>query len=140
MIKRLEAYEIEEVMQIWLKTNIVAHNFINKEYWIKNYTIVKNQYLPIAETFLYKEDNIIKGFISIIDGNFIGALFVLEEYQRRGIGKDLINYCKSIYKSLSLSVYKDNRNSIEFYKFCGFRIIKERVNEDSGLLEYEMRF
>lgn len=43
--------------------------------------------MPIATTFIYEDGNIIKGFISIIDDIFIGALFVLEEYQDRALVK-----------------------------------------------------
>lgn len=138
MIKQLEKFEIEEVMDIWLKTNITAHSFIAKEYWIKNYNIVKEEYFPISKTFIYKEDNIIKGFISIIDNSFIGALFVLEEYQGQGIGKKLLNHCKSLYSTLELAVYVDNIPSVNFYKHCGFIIKEEKEHEDSGFMEYIM--
>lgn len=138
MIKELEKIEIEEVMNIWLKTNISAHNFISRNYWVKNYNIVKDKYIPVSKTFVYKEDNIIKGFISIIDNSFIGALFVLEDYQGQGIGKKLVNHCKDLYSSLELAVYSENIPSVEFYKHCDFIIKKEQTNEDSGFMEYIM--
>lgn len=81
MIKELENFEINEVLDIWLKTNIKAHNFINKNYWINNYELVKTEYIPNSKTFVYKEHTIIKGFISIMNDSFIGALFVLKDYQ-----------------------------------------------------------
>ena len=37
MIKELENFEINEVLDIWLKNNIKSHNFIDKNYWINNY-------------------------------------------------------------------------------------------------------
>ncbi|MCY6959525.1 N-acetyltransferase [Clostridium brassicae] len=138
MIKELEEFEIEAIMDIWLKTNITAHSFIPEQYWIKNYSLVKEEYIPISITFIYKEDSVIKGFISIIDNSFIGALFVLENYQGQGIGKKLLNYCKSIYSSLELAVYIENISSVNFYKHCGFVIKKEQQNEDSGFMEYIM--
>lgn len=138
MIKKLEKFEIEEVMDIWLKTNITAHGFIQEEYWNKNYDLVKDEYMPVSTTFVYKEDSIIKGFISIIDNSFIGALFVLEEYHGQGIGKKLINYCKSLYSSLELGVYVKNVSAVNFYKYCGFKVEKEQINEDSGFREYIM--
>ncbi len=138
MIKQLDNSNIEEVMDIWLKTNITAHSFIPKQYWIKNYSIVKDEYIPISETFIYEEDNIVKGFISMIDDYFIGALFVSEKYQRQGIGKRLLNYCKSIYSRLELCVYVENKKAVKFYKNCAFVIEKEQANEDSGYMEYVM--
>lgn len=135
MIKELEDFEIKEVMDIWLKTNIIAHDFILEEYWIKNYNIVKEEYIPISKTFIFKEDNIIKGFVSIINDSFIGALFVLKDYQGQGIGKKLLNYCKEMYPTLELAVYKDNLSAVNFYKNAGFKIASEQINEDSGFQE-----
>ncbi len=138
MIKQLENLQMEEVMDIWLKTNITAHNFIPEQYWIKNYDVVKNEYMPISTTFVYEEDNRIKAFISIIDNSFIGALFVLGDYQGQGIGKELLSHCKSLYSSLELGVYKENISAVNFYKHCGFAVRTEHRNEDSGFMEYTM--
>lgn len=138
MIKGLENFEVEEVMDIWLKTNIEAHNFIRKQYWVDNFNVVKEQYIPNSTTYIYKEDDIIKGFISIVDEFFVGALFVLEDYQEKGIGKKLLNYCKKIYNSLELAVYSENNSAFKFYKSCNFRIKNKQVNEDSGFEEYIM--
>lgn len=135
MIKELEKFEIEQVMDIWLNTNITAHNFLPKKYWVNNYDLVKEQYIPMAKNFVYKEDGIIKGFISIIEDSFIGALFVSEKYQGQGIGKKLINHCKSLYDNLQLAVYSNNTPAVNFYKHCGFIIEKEQKNVDSDFME-----
>ncbi|MBL4933748.1 N-acetyltransferase [Clostridium paridis] len=140
MIKELENFEVDEIMDIWLDVNITAHDFIPKQYWINNYEVVKKRYIPAATTFVFKEDNIIKGFISVLDKAFIGALFVLGNCQGCGTGKKLINHCKGIYSSLELGVYSDNVKAISFYKSCGFEIIKEQINEDSGYIEYIMKW
>lgn len=138
MIKQLDNFEIDELMEIWLKTNITAHSFIPEEYWINNYGLVKEEYIPASTTFIYKEDHMVKGFISVMGQSFIGALFVLEDYQGQGIGKKLLNHCKSLYDRLELAVYKENKPSCEFYKHCGFAVLKEQQNEDSGFMEYIM--
>lgn len=140
MIKQLENFEIEEIMEIWLKTNITAHSFIPEKYWIDNYNVVKDEYMPISTTFVYKEDNIIKAFISVMNNSFIGALFVLKDYQGQGIGKELIVYCKSLYSNLELGVYAENISAVKFYENCGFIVKSEQPNEDSGLIEYTMEW
>ncbi len=139
MIEELNKKDIDEIMKLWLRTTTEAHSFISKDYWINNYDIVKNQYIPIAKTFIYKEGNVIKGFISVIDDFYIGALFVLKEDQNKGIGKQLVNYCSIKYKKLELAVYVENKNAIGFYKGCGFKIIREQNNEESNHYEYVMR-
>jgi len=64
-----------------------------------NYDRVKEEYLPVSTTYIYKEEYIIKAFISILN-SFIGALFVLKEYHGEGIGRQLLDHCKSLYSSL----------------------------------------
>ena len=53
MIRVLQEFDLTVVMQIWLTTNIRAHDFIPKEYWTDNYKTVKN-ILPQAEVYVYE--------------------------------------------------------------------------------------
>lgn len=139
MIRSFNNTDIDNIMNIWMKSTIKAHDFISKEYWEKNYNIVKDIYIPMAKTFIYEDKEGIKGFISIIDNEFIGALFVDVNSQGQGIGKELISYTVDKYKKLDLAVYKENKKSVDFYINRGFKIIKEELNEDSGHMEYLMR-
>lgn len=138
MIRKLGDKDINKIMDIWLNSAMKTHEFIDKNYWENSYNTVKNIYIPMSETFVYEEDNCIKGFISIINNEFIGALFVDINEQGVGIGKKLINYVINKYKKLNLAVYKENKNSVNFYLNRGFKIIKEQINEDSGYSEYLM--
>ena len=138
MIKEFEQAKTDAVMKLWLDTTIDAQRFIPEKYWLDNYSIVRTRYLPAAKTFIYEEDGIVKGFISIMEGFFIGALFVAKEHQKQGIGFKLITHCKALYPYLELAVYVDNIGAVEFYKLCGFTIQTEQTNEDSGLPEYIM--
>lgn len=138
MIRKLEDKDIDRVMSIWKYSTIKAHNFIDEKYWENSYDIVKNVYIPASETFIYEEDKEIKGFISILNKEFIGALFIDINTQGRGIGSKLIDYAIKNYKKLNLAVYKDNKKSVEFYLNKGFDIITQQVNEDSRFKEYIM--
>ncbi len=139
MIRNIVNNDIDKIMNIWLKSNIKAHAFIQKEYWENNYNIVRDIYIPMAETFVYEDEECIKGFISIINNEFIGALFVDIDFQNSGIGKKLINYAIDKYKNLNLAVYKENKTAVDFYINRGFKIIKEQESEDSGHNEYIMQ-
>ena len=139
MIKEFKIENLEEVMEIWLQNNINAHDFIEKEYWINNFDLVK-KLLPDAKVYIFQEDNIIKGFIGVIGDGYIAGLFVKEEYQREGIGEKLIKYIKPKYNQLKLDVYSKNKNAIKFYLKNNFKIVNEKNNEDTNELEYEMIF
>lgn len=138
MIRNIENKDIDKIMDIWLKSTIKAHDFIDEEYWNSNYNTVKDVYIPMSDTFVYEDEENIKGFISIINNEFIGALFVDIDCQGNGIGKELINYVINKYKKLNLAVYKDNKKSVDFYINRGFKIVKEQENEDSAYAEYIM--
>ena len=138
MIRKLKDEDLNKIMNIWLESTIKAHNFISEDYWKNNYNIVKEIYIPMAETFVYDDGLDIKGFISIINNEFIGALFVEINSQNLGIGSKLIDYTIRKYKNLNLAVYKNNKKAVSFYKTKGFKVVKEEVNEDSGFQEYIM--
>lgn len=44
MIRTYRESDLPVVMEIWLDTNIKAHSFISKEYWISNYEMVKKSF------------------------------------------------------------------------------------------------
>lgn len=140
MIRKLQQEDITKVMTIWTKGNFIAHDFIEKDYWLENFNKVKNFYLPNSDTYVYIENEEIKGFISIAENNHIGALFVKQQYQRKGIGRKLINYCKEKYNSLDLNVYDKNGNAIAFYMAMGFKNIGVQIDESTAEKEYIMEW
>ena len=52
MIRRMQRADIDRVADIWLDTNIRAHNFISKQYWQNNFSIVKEM-LSQSEIYVY---------------------------------------------------------------------------------------
>lgn len=121
MIRKFKEEDTTKVMTIWTKGNFKAHDFIEKDYWLENFNRVKNEYLSKSETYVYTEDDEIKRFISILEGEYIGALFVRQDSLREGIGRRLINYCKERYDCLILNVYEKNVNAILFYVAMDFK-------------------
>ena len=105
-IRVMKEEDIDSIMDIWIQENISAHNFIDEKYWKTNKDKVQNQILK-SKTFVYEDENEIKGFIGL-SGNYIEGLFVKSQYQRRGIGKELLKHCKGIFWSLILKVYSEN--------------------------------
>lgn len=90
MIRAVKENDLSAVMQIWLDINIKAHSFISKHYWMDNYDMVK-KILPQAEIYVYENNGTkeIEGFIGLTD-NYIAGLFVKEDMQSKGIGKQLL--------------------------------------------------
>ncbi len=138
MIRKAKAADIDKIMQIWLDANIKAHSFIAPVYWQKHFDDVKNNYLPQAETFVYEDKHQLKGFISILLDNFVGALFVDTRYQRQNIGTKLLDYARKQKSSLNLKVYALNQPAIKFYQKNDFKILAEKYDETAQSKELIM--
>ena len=140
MIRKMEEKDIPDVLQIWLETNIRAHNFIEKEYWTGNYEMVK-QILPEAEVYVYEDEKNgqIAGFIGM-NNQYVEGLFVKESAQSRGIGKQLLDHAKSRKTELRLGVYQKNVRAMRFYLRENFLIQAEEMDEDTNEKEYIMEW
>ena len=139
MIQEFKMEYLDEIMNIWLKTNISAHNFTDENIWKNAFDDVKNM-LPKSDLFVYRENGIIKGFVGITDNSYIAGIFVLEKWQSQGIGKKLLEYCKNKYSSLSLDVFVKNEKAVSFYLGNGFKVEKETLSSDFGQMEYLMKW
>lgn len=140
MIRKFKEEDTVKVMTIWTKGNFQAHDFIDKDYWLLNFNRVKDEYLKKSETYVYCEDEEIKGFISLLEGEYIGALFVKKDEQRKGIGRKLINYVKEKHDHLILQVYEKNIDATLFYVSQGFINKKIQIDEETGEKEYVMEW
>lgn len=138
MIRKLEEKDINEVMNIWLETNIKAHNFVPEQYWENNIENVKNEILK-AEVYVYEKEKKIVGFVGIVK-DYVAGIFVTKDMQNNGIGKQLINKCKEKHNELTLEVYEKNKNAINFYKKEGFYIISQNIDDQTKEIELCMKW
>ena len=136
MIRELQNVDINKVADLWLKTNLEAHDFIPGQYWTSNYEAVKKM-LPQAEVYVYEDNKIIQGFVGVRD-EYIEGIFVSGKMQSHGIGKALLDYIKDKKVRLQLNVYQKNVRAMSFYQREGFTIQSERMDEFTGETEYVM--
>lgn len=136
MIRKLKETDINKVAEIWLDTNIKAHDFIPEKYWKDNFNMVKDMF-PQSEIYIYENGKIIQGFIGI-DNDYIAGIFVSSEAQSQGIGKVLLDFVKTKKEKLRLNVYQKNTRAIQFYQREGFKIQNENLDINSGEKEYVM--
>ena len=139
MIRNFQESDIDQVVNIWLEASIKAHDFVKSEFWKSKVKDMREIYIPSGETYVYDEEGMIKGFVSLFEDT-LAAIFVSPNYQGTGIGKRLMTKSKEVRESLSLTVYKENRKSVEFYKKCGFKIKREQIDAHTGHPELLMVF
>jgi N-acetylglutamate synthase-like GNAT family acetyltransferase len=140
MIRRARISDLEKMAEIntnaW-KINykgIIDDDFLQTrttETFIKRR--MESNWLENTKTFVYEEDNIVKGFVSGENEKKnnceIGALYVGPEYQGQGIGTKLLEYMKKYYKNvgykkLIIWTIKGLQNN-KFYEKHG-----EEINEE----------
>ncbi|NHB96083.1 N-acetyltransferase [Photorhabdus stackebrandtii] len=139
MIRPFDTQDMDTILDIWLSASLIAHHFIDADFWKSKTDDMRNIYIPSSETYVYEEQNSVKGFLSLYE-NSIAAIFVSPSAQGRGIGKQLISYAKNLRNKLELEVYCQNKNSISFYLSCGFvkkgEIIDKNTDSPALFMEY----
>ncbi|ATY88956.1 N-acetyltransferase [Pectobacterium atrosepticum] len=143
MIRPYRDLDLEPLMQLWLKSTILAHPFIHEDYWRESATAVRDIYIPQSQTWVYEEQGSLIGFISVLEARFIGALFVEQNYYGKQIGATLIQHVQALFPLLSLEVYQQNTRACRFYHKQGFAIVEENVNQDTQatalIMQWEKR-
>ncbi len=136
MIRELKDTDTDQIMKIWLDTNIKAHHFIDSSYWLKSYVTVE-KVLPQATVYVYDSNGQIQGFLGL-NGDYIEGIFVDADYQSKGIGRELLGYAKERHNKLHLNVYKRNEKAAAFYLREGFVVSTEQIEEDTKERELTM--
>jgi putative acetyltransferase len=128
------------LLTLWMESTIHAHPFIDETYWHESEALVRDVYLPAAVTWVWEEDGVVKGFVSVMESQFVGALFVAPDAERRGIGSALLNHVKQHFSELSLEVYQKNSRAVNFYHTLGFRIEDSAWQEETQHPTWIMRW
>lgn len=121
----LLAYEAGRYSRFKLDKNFEKNDFYRMyKIWIKE----SLEHQMADNVFVVKEDDIIKGMITLKDNNEngnIGLCAVSPDMQNRGYGKALVTTCenelyhKGIFK-LDVPTQAGNINACKFYEKCGF--------------------
>ncbi|CFQ95745.1 acetyltransferase [Yersinia frederiksenii] len=141
MIRTARPEDLEAIMPLWLTSTIATHPFIAEQYWHESAPLVRNTYLPAALTWVYCQQeeppavtpvgNTIVGFISILEEQLVGALFVEPSFHGKGVGKLLMDHAQQHYKALTLEVYQRNLRAYHFYRKQGFVVAERSYNAET---------
>ena len=135
-IRKANEANINRVMDIWLRANLEAHNFVDPNYWKNNFAMVKQE-IQSADVFVVEEKNKIVGFAGLKE-DYLAGIFFDQKVRHQGLGTELLNYLKQRYSQLILDVYQKNLAAVNFYQKNGFKIIQEKEYQNQNLNEYQM--
>lgn len=119
-------------MALWLASTTEAHPFIDADYWRESAPLVRSSYLPAAVTWVAEQEGRIVGFISVLELQFVGALFVERGSLGAGVGHRLMAQAQSCYPRLWLEVYRRNVRAMAFYLRHGFEVQETQFNAETG--------
>jgi putative acetyltransferase len=131
MIRKFENEDAAAVMEVWRQSSKIAHSFLKPEFVVQAQRDLQNIYLAVTETWIYEVHGNIAGFISMLN-NEIGGLFVLPQFQGKGIGAALVNFVVSKFSELEVEVFDRNAIGRGFYEKFGFIPIYSYLHEESG--------
>ena len=131
MIRKRKEKDNDEIMNVWNKASSLAHPFLETSFVDKVKKDMREIYIPNTETWVYEQNNLVIGFISML-GNEIGGLFVIPEYHSKGIGTQLVNYVIELHNELEVEVFEKNAIGRAFYDKYGFTKIKQYTHTESN--------
>ncbi|CAG9620383.1 N-acetyltransferase [Sutcliffiella rhizosphaerae] len=138
-IEMLKQYEVDTITEIWYRGSVQSHSFIDSNYWLAQKQEMRDKYIPMAQSYVIYHENEVAGFVSMVD-NYLAALFIDPVYQGNGYGRELLQFIKGKYSTISLKVYKENKSAIRFYEKNGFLIKETLLDENTGHGEYLMEW
>ena len=131
MIREYHDDDLDQLLEVWHRASEVAHPFLSEEFLAEERENIRNIYIPNTDTWVYDNAERVVGFISLM-GNEVGAIFVLPDIQRQGIGRALMDLACERHDALELDVFVANPIGRAFYERYGFVQIGEHVHEGSG--------
>ena len=130
-IRKYIEEDVERVLEIWFESSSIAHDFLGLDQLKEQKNLIRDTYLPMAETWVVEEDGEIQGFISLLD-HYVGGLFLHPDQQGLGIGRRLIEKAFQEKGFLTVGVYEKNLAARKFYERMGFLYENEEVQEETG--------
>lgn len=132
MIRKYDPHDLRELLSVWYDAAKLAHPFWTAEKLDRERRDISEKFLPMAETWVFEDEEQVVGFIALLD-NEVGGIFVSPRRQGRGIGRALMDHARASRDHLELEVFQANKIGRAFYDAYGFQSVGERRDEETGL-------
>jgi putative acetyltransferase len=131
VIRQFDPAEVEELIEVWLASTIPGQPFLPEAHWRAMEGEVRDELLPVADTWVVEHDGELVAFISIID-DLIGGLFTHPDHQGHGHGRALVEHSRTLHDPVFVEVFEANEKAIGFYRSYGFVDHERRTDDESG--------
>jgi putative acetyltransferase len=131
VIRPYQPADRDALLDCWEAAARGAHAFLDDAFFDAERTAIRDEYLPTTETSVYVADDTVVGFIALL-GDEIGGLFVHPSWQRRGIGRALVEHARQTRCVLAVDVFERNVASVAFYERIGFVTMGRHTHAATG--------
>ncbi len=132
MIRKYDPGDLGELLDVWFDAAQIAHPFWTRDLFEQERRDISEEFLPIAETWVFEREGRVVGFISLL-GNEVGGIFVAPTWQGQGFGRALMDHARASRDHLDLEVFEANEIGRAFYDAYGFAVVGDRLDEKTGL-------
>jgi putative acetyltransferase len=138
MIRAFQPDDLDDVIRVWLASTIPGQSFLPAAHWRAMEPVVREELMPIADTWVVEDDGEVVAFMSLLD-DLIGGLFTHPDHQGEGHGRALVEHARQRFAPVFVEVFEANENAMRFYRNRGFVDHERRVDEESGLPQLILR-
>ena len=131
VIRKYDTDDFGELLDVWYDAAQIAHPFWTRDFLEQERKNISQEFLPIAETWVFEKEGRVVGFIALL-GNEVGGIFVAPTRQGQGIGRALMDHARASRDHLELDVFEANKIGKAFYAAYGFAVVGERLDEKTG--------
>ena len=139
IIRQYKDTDLEAVLSSWENSQKIAHPFLPKDFQTQEMINIQKIYLPNADTWVIEEDNIVVGFIALI-GNEVGGLFLQPTHHGKKLGKMMMDKAQELHRDLVVDVFEKNLIGYDFYTKYGFKLVEDKVHEQTGEKVLRLKF
>lgn len=111
----------DSLFDIWVRSVQATHSFVSRED-IHSMIPQVREYLACRRTEFWVVCSELGGAVGFMgmSGNVVESLFLVPDFQRRGLGKQLVAQAQSQHSELQVDVNEQNTSAVAFYHSCGF--------------------
>ena len=138
-IRQYTDRDLEDLLSSWENASKLAHPFLINDLLESTRKNIPVVLLPKADTWVYEQEGIVVGFISLI-GNEVAALFVQPAFHGTGTGRALVDKARELHSDLEVEVFEVNSIGLQFYLKYGFVPLLEKNHEITNKKVIRLRF
>lgn len=115
MIRNIESGERSVLIRIWESPVSNTHHFIKEEDFLYHKTRLP-LYFQQVTLYGFEQEGVLMGFMGVYETT-LEMLFVDNQYQGKGIGKELLTYAIQRLGINKVDVNEQNIQAVGFYQF-----------------------